>query len=87
MNLEEQMYSEDEYLKALIDRDNKISYFLEQLDNTKEQLVDEQKLTRKKDKIVKKLQLELAKTLKDADVPVQIIMEKTKLSKEEIEKL
>ncbi len=37
-NLEEKMFAEDEYLKALIDRDNKISYFMEQLDATKEQL-------------------------------------------------
>ncbi|MCX6280308.1 MAG: hypothetical protein NT004_19765, partial [Bacteroidetes bacterium] len=31
-------FAEDEYLQALIDRDNKISFFKEQLDNTKEQL-------------------------------------------------
>ncbi|MCX6277297.1 MAG: hypothetical protein NT004_04265, partial [Bacteroidetes bacterium] len=37
-NLEEKMFAEDEYLQALIDRDNKISFFKEQLDNTKEQL-------------------------------------------------
>ncbi|MBI4647334.1 MAG: hypothetical protein HY738_12290 [Bacteroidia bacterium] len=41
--LEEQMYAEDEYLKALIERDNKISYFEQKLDN-------EIKLSKEKDK-------------------------------------
>ena len=36
--LEEKMFNEDEYLKALIDRDNKISYFREQLEKTAEEL-------------------------------------------------
>ncbi|MBI4647820.1 MAG: hypothetical protein HY738_14830 [Bacteroidia bacterium] len=62
--LEEQMYAEDEYLKALIKRDNKISFFeqklvetekeldstKEQLDTTKEQLDHEIKLRENKNK-------------------------------------
>ena len=36
--LEEKMFAEDEYLKALTDRDNKISFFQEQLEKTSEQL-------------------------------------------------
>jgi hypothetical protein len=36
--LEEKMFNEDEYLKALIDRDNKISFFREKLEKTAEQL-------------------------------------------------
>jgi predicted nucleic acid-binding Zn-ribbon protein len=32
------MFAEDEYLKALTDRDNKISFFQEQLEKTSEQL-------------------------------------------------
>jgi hypothetical protein len=36
--LEEKMFNEDEYLRALIDRDNKISYFREELEKTAEQL-------------------------------------------------
>ena len=36
--LEEKMFNEDEYLKALIDRDNKISFFREKLEKTAEEL-------------------------------------------------
>ena len=43
------MFAEDEYLKALIDRDNKISYFQEQLEKTSMQLVNEKKLNQEKD--------------------------------------
>lgn len=65
-DLEEQMLIEDEYLKALIDRDNKIAFFQEkfeatqkqlgsvkeELESTKEQLDQELKLKEEKDKIL-----------------------------------
>ena len=36
--LEEKMFNEDEYLRALIDRDNKISFFREKLEKTSQEL-------------------------------------------------
>ena len=62
--LEEKMYAEDEYLKALTDRDNKISFLQDkfekvseqfekvsdQLEKTSEQLDHERKLNQEKDK-------------------------------------
>jgi len=68
-NLEEQMFAEDEYLKTLIKRDNKISFL--------EELVD------KKDKVI----IDLAKTLKENGVSIDIIHLKTGLTISEIEKL
>lgn len=75
-DLEEQMYAEDEYLQALIDRDNQISYFKEQLDNEKNQ-------SSEKDKII----YDLAKILKETGTPIETIIEKTNLTKQDIEKL
>ena len=96
-NLEEKMFAEDEYLKALIDRDNKISYFMEQLDATKEQLntTKEQldieiELRRRNDKALDekdKVIVDFAKTLKNSGLSNFEIQQKTGLSIEIIEKL
>ena len=75
-DIEEQMFAEDEYLKALIDRDNQITYFKEEIDK-KDKAIEE------KDKII----IELAKTLKDSGFTVDAIIQKTGLSTEEIENL
>ena len=79
-DLEEQMLVEDEYLKALVERDNKISFFKEQLESTSKALSDEQSMNQQ-------LRSELAKTLLSLGVPIETIMEKTKLTKEEIQRL
>ena len=96
-NLEEQMNTEDEYLAELIKRDNEISYFKLQLNNTTklldsatELLNNEKKTSKEKDKVLgekNKMIIELAKTLKENNIAIEIIIEKTKLSKKEIEKL
>jgi hypothetical protein len=75
-NLEEQMFAEDEYLKTLIKRDNKITFLEELLDKKGKALED-------KDKVI----IELAKTLKENGVSIDIIHKKTGLSIDEIIKL
>ena len=96
-NLEEQMNAEDEYLAELIKRDNEINYFKQQLDNTTKkldntakqldntmkQLDNEKTLNYEKDKMI----IDLAKTMKENNIPVEIILQKTKLSKEQIDKI
>ena len=72
-DLEEQMYAEDEFLRLLEDRDNRISDL--------EQEIDE------KDKEFKLFKLQFAKLLKDSEKTTEEIQKQTKLSKEEIEKL
>jgi hypothetical protein len=67
--LEEQMFAEDEILRTLIKRDNKITLLEEMLE--------------KKDKVI----IELAKTLKENGVSIDIIHKKTGLPIDEIEKL
>jgi hypothetical protein len=74
--MEKQMFAEDEYLKALIKRDNQITWLEEGIEK-RDRTIEE------KDKII----LELAKTLKDNGSPVDLIIQKTGLSKEEIENL
>ncbi|MBI4646920.1 MAG: hypothetical protein HY738_10090 [Bacteroidia bacterium] len=89
-SLEEQMHAEDEYLQALIDRDNKISYYMEQLDNTKEQLDNEKELSQEKDKALNQknnIILSFAKMLKENGVSPEEIHKKTQLSLDEIDKL
>lgn len=89
-DLEEQMNAEDEYLSVLIKRDNVISYIKHELSKTSKQLAQEREISKEKDKALDekdKLIYDLAKTLKENNVPVEIIMEKTKLSKKEIEQL
>ncbi len=75
-NLEEQMYAEDEYLRALIQRDNRLSAMEEMLDK-KEKVIEE------KDKTI----INLSKMLKKAGIPVTEIHKQTGLSVDEIEKL
>ncbi len=95
--LEEQMNAEDEYLAELIRRDNTISFIKqelektseelektsEELEKTSEELENERKLRAQQQKII----YDLAKTLKDSGVATEIIMQKTKLSKKEIDDL
>jgi len=75
-DLEEKMLAEDEYLQALIDRDNKISYF-------KEQLEIEIERNKQKDEII----INYANTLKNSGITNSEIQQKTGLSIEQIEKL
>jgi len=107
-NLEEQMFAEDEYLKTLIKRDNKITYLEELLDKKDKVLEDKNKTLEEKDKALnekdkaleekdkaieieknkaKQLQLEFAKTLKENGVPLNVILNKTGCSIDEIETL
>jgi hypothetical protein len=96
-NLEEQMNAEDEYLAELIKRDNVISFYKQQLGkktkaldekdkalNEKNKALDEKdKALNEKDKVI----YELAKTLKENGISIEIIIKKTNLSKQDIEKL
>ncbi len=82
-NLEEQMFAEDEYLKTLIKRDNKISYLEELLDKKDKALEDKDKALEDKDNVIN----ELAKTLKENGVSIGVIHEKTGLPIDKIEKL
>ena len=103
-DLEKQMQAEDNYLKPLLRRDNKIAWFklnkkqieeklentTKKLENTTEKLEKELKVSKEKDKALGEkdtMIIELAKTLKENNIPIEIIIEKTKLSKEEIDKL
>ena len=103
-DLEKQMKAEDQYLKILKERDNKISFFklkyqkkskelentakkldntAKKLDNTEKQLDNEKRSSQKKDEMIK----DLAKTMKENDIPLKIIVEKTQLTEAEIKKL
>jgi predicted RNase H-like nuclease (RuvC/YqgF family) len=99
--LEEKMFEEDEYLKALTERDNQISFLQdkyektsEQLEKTSEQLDIERKLNQEKDleldnKAIKinQLQIEFAKSLKENGMSIEAIVNKTGLTFDEIGKL
>lgn len=89
-NLEKQMQAEDHYLKPLLQRDNKIAWFkLNQkrieiaLKEKDKALEDKDKALGDKDKVI----IELAKTLKENGVSIDIIHKKTGLPIDEIEKL
>ena len=82
-NLEEKMHSEDEYLQALIDRDNKITYFKEQLDKKDKAIDEKDKVIDEKDKLI----YDLAKILKKNGISIEEIHNKTRLPIEEIIKL
>ncbi len=89
-NLEEQMFAEDEYLKTLIKRDNKITYLEELIGKKDKALEEKDKALEDKDKALEdkdKVIIELAKTLKEAGVPTKVIHQKTGLPTDEIEKL
>ncbi len=90
--LEDQMNAEDEYLTELIKRDNTISFFKQELEKTSEEL---EKISEKLEKTSEELEkerklkehqkqiiVELAKTLKETGVSIEIIMQKTMLTKE-----
>jgi len=81
--MEKQMFAEDEYLKALIKRDNRISWLEEGIETRDKTIVEKDKTIVEKDKII----IDLAKTLKDSGFTVDLITQKTGLSKEEIENL
>ena len=91
------MQAEDHYLKPLLKRDNKISWLLinkkqteKKLENTTERLKEELKVSKEKDKALgekDKMIIDLAKTLKENKISIEIIIEKTKLTKEEIARL
>jgi len=78
-DLEEKMLAEDEYLKALIDRDNKITFFKEQFEKTSELLLNEKKINVEKDKTI----TEKDKTITEKEIALnekdKTITEKDKL--------
>ena len=75
-NLEKQMKAEDYYLKPLVQRDNKIAWFKLNQKRIETEL-------KEKDKVI----IELAKTLKENGISMDIIHKKTGLPVDEIEKL
>ena len=86
-DLEDQMFAEDEYLKTLIKRDNKITFLEELLDKKDKALEDKDKALEDEKNKAKQLQLEFAKTLKENGVPIDVIHKKTGLLIREIEDL
>jgi len=89
-DLESQMNTEDEYLAELIKRDNTISFIKLQLEKTSEKLEEKDRILEEKDKVLeenKKRLLELAKMLKENGFPMEVIIEKTNLSREEVDLL
>jgi hypothetical protein len=100
-DLEKHMQAEDNYLKPLLRRDNKISWLLmnkkqtekklkdttKELDNTTKELDNEKKISKEKDKELKFFKLQFAKTLKNNSKTTEEIQKQTNLSKEEINKL
>ncbi len=77
------MQAENLYLKPLLRRDNKISQGLINKKQIEKKIKEKDKALGEKDKMI----TDLAKTLKENNISIEIIMEKTKLSKKEIEKL
>ena len=53
------------------------------MEKTSEKLEAEKRLVQEKDKLI----LDLAKTLKESNIPIEVIMEKTNLSKEQLDLL
>ena len=91
--LEEKMFEEDEYLKALTERDNQISFLQDKYEKTSEQLDIERKLNQENDLeldnkaiIIKQLQLALARKLKESGMSIDAIANKTGLTVDEIGK-
>jgi len=89
-NLEKLMKAEDYYLKPLVQRDNKIAWFKlnqkrieTELKEKDKALEDNIKALEDKDKVI----IELAKTLKENGISMDIIHKKTGLPVDEIEKL
>jgi len=82
-DLEKQMQAEDHYLKPLLRRDNKIAWLKLNKKQIETELKEKDKALGEKDKMI----IDLAKTLKENNISTEIIIEKTKLSKAEIDKL
>lgn len=82
-DLEEQMNIEDEYLKALIDRDNQITFLETELVKKDKTITEKDKTITEKDKIIENL----AKMLKNKGLSTVEIQQQTGLSKNEIENL
>ncbi len=88
-NFEEQMLAEDEYLQALIRRDNKISFFAQELDLTKKKLGTTKKElgTTKKELGTTKKELgtakeELGTTKKELDTTAKKLEREQRLNQE-----
>jgi len=83
--------NEISYFKQKLEKTSeKLEKTSEKLEKTSEKLEQEKILRRKKDKALSekdKMIIDLAKTLKENNVSTEIIIEKTKLSKEEIDNL
>ncbi|MEN9443184.1 MAG: hypothetical protein RIS47_74 [Bacteroidota bacterium] len=96
-NLEEQMFAEDEYLKALVDRDNRISFLEEQLDKKDKDIEAKNKDLEEKNRDIEAKNkalvdremviMDFARTLKDSGVPSLEIHKKTGLPIDVIEQL
>jgi hypothetical protein len=89
-DLEEKMLIEDEYLKALIERDNTITFFKEQLDLEKKLSQEKDKVLEEKDKVLEEKNKGLissAKKLKEMGMSANDISSITGLSIETVEKL
>lgn len=89
-DLEELMFAEDEYLKALVERDNQIAFFKgewtrtkEELEKIAEELENERKAAIQKDQLI----LTMAKMLKDRGVSPEAIQQQTGLTLEQIRAL
>ncbi|MCP5500348.1 MAG: hypothetical protein H7A25_10625 [Leptospiraceae bacterium] len=89
-DMEEQMYAEDEYIKALIDRDNSIAFLTGIVEEKEKALEENKKALEEKDKALEeknRLIQELAGTLLSAGLPIVEVSKKTGLSTEELERL
>jgi len=82
-DLEELMFAEDEYLKTLAKRDNKITFLEELLDKKDKALEDKDKALEMKEKVI----IDYAKTLKTNGLTIIEIHYKTGLPIDIIEKL
>jgi hypothetical protein len=95
--MEKQMFAEDEYLKALIKRDNRITWLEEGIETRDKTIEEKEKTIEEKEKAIeekdkalnetRRIIFDLAKTLKDSGFTVDLIIQKTGLSVEEIENL
>jgi hypothetical protein len=88
--MEKQMFAEDEYLKALIKRDNQITWLEESIEKRDKTIEEKDKAIEEKEKALnetRRIIFDLAKTLKDSGFTVDAIIQKTGLSNKEIENL
>lgn len=72
-DLEEQMYVEDEYLKALIDRDNRITELEEEVDKRGKVLEEQNKVLEEKDKVLEEQNKVLEEQNKALEAKEQVI--------------